>query len=132
MLVLLLIRQHILSALVSRIPPESHQFLYLQIFLACLLVQTTAIAHWHYFFGHTHGRWKFWAQGLNLHHCSDLSHSSDNVGSLIPKPSENSLTGTILKVSLLPLCLPVLHKTRSSLILSPLDTMPSSGYPCDS
>jgi len=84
------------------------------------------------FFGHTHGRWKFWAQGLNLHHCSDLSHSSDNVGSLIPKPSENSLTGTILKVSLLPLCLPVLHKTRSSLILSPLGTMPSSGYPCDS
>ena len=33
-------------------------------------------------FGHTHGMQKFLGQGLNLHHSSNQSHSSDNTGSL--------------------------------------------------
>ena len=33
-------------------------------------------------FGCTHGMWKFPGQGSNQHHSSNLSHSSDNTGSL--------------------------------------------------
>ena len=32
-------------------------------------------------FGHAHGKQKFLGQGLNPHHSSDLSHSSDSARS---------------------------------------------------
>ena len=34
------------------------------------------------FFGHANGTWNFLGQGSNLHHSSELSHSSDNARSL--------------------------------------------------
>ena len=43
-----------------------------------------------YFFGCTHGMWKFWGQGLNLPHNSGSSHSSDNSGSLTHRANKNS------------------------------------------
>ena len=33
-------------------------------------------------FGHVHSMWKFLGQGSNLYYSSDLSHCSDNAGSL--------------------------------------------------
>lgn len=45
--------------------------------------------------------WKFPAQGLNLHHCNDPSHSSDSDGSLIQCAKTLPLT-LLLDLSLLP------------------------------
>ena len=38
--------------------------------------------HSFFFFGYTQGMWKFFGQRSNPSHGSDLSHSSDNAGSL--------------------------------------------------
>ena len=46
---------------------------------------------------------KFLGQGLNLHHNSNQSHSSDNTGSLVTRPPRNSLIITILHQEALPL-----------------------------
>lgn len=35
-----------------------------------------------FFFGHTHGMWKFLGHGSNLSHSSDLRHCSDNARSI--------------------------------------------------
>ena len=41
-------------------------------------------------YGHVYSMWQFLGQGLNLHHSSDLSHCSDNAGSLACCAQENS------------------------------------------
>ena len=50
------------------------------IFLSCICM---CLLPFFFSFGCTCGRQKFLGRGLNLCHCSNLSHSSDNAGSLI-------------------------------------------------
>ena len=55
------------------------------VFLVVVLkkVKRTSESNLNNFFGHAHSVWKFPDWGANPHHSSDLSHSSDNAGSLI-------------------------------------------------
>ena len=45
-----------------------------------------------FFFGCTHGMWKFLGQVSSSHYCSDLSHSGDNTRSLTAGLPGNSVT----------------------------------------
>ena len=50
----------------------------------CIFPWSISLLFFFFFFplGRAHGTWKFWGQGSNLCHCSNLSHSSDNAESL--------------------------------------------------
>ena len=52
------------------------------------------------FLGCTLSMWNFPGQGLNTHHSSNSSHSSDNAGSLTTRPPGNSQTFCIFNSSL--------------------------------
>ena len=58
----------------------NHSFHYLHVYMFCLVL----------FFGHAYSKQKFWGQGSNTYHSSDLSHSSNNAGSLTTRPEWNS------------------------------------------
>ena len=48
-----------------------------------------------FFFGRTHGMWKFPGQRMNPYHSSDLSHCSDNAGSLTQLVSRSHKRGAV-------------------------------------
>ena len=50
--------------------------------LACVPGSLGCERFWIFFFGHTHGIWKFSGQGLNSRHSSEQSCHSDDAGSL--------------------------------------------------
>lgn len=95
---ILLINFFPVCGLLKKLPPTSSDFLLFWEFWEDNFHSPTLSLS---LFGHAHDMWKFPAQGLNLHHCNDPSHSSDSDGSLIQCAKTLPLT-LLLDLSLLP------------------------------